>query len=150
VDAGPPLDQRDHAADTRGSAITFGSRNLLQALGVWQTVASEAQPFKRIIVTDARSNADIAPVLLNFMPDHASDAPSAWMLENGKLLEALTGAVLDCANIDVATGALVNSFELGNKLARIETALALLDGDLSLHHVPKPFFWRASQLTAEE
>lgn len=122
VDAGPPLDQRDHSADTRGSAITFGSRNLLQALGIWQTVASDAQPFKRIIVTDARSNADTAPVLLNFMPDNASDTSSAWMLENGKLLEALTGAVLDCTNIDVATGALVTSFELGNKLARIKTA----------------------------
>ncbi|MEE4236056.1 MAG: FAD-dependent monooxygenase [Anderseniella sp.] len=122
VDAGPSLDRRDHSSDTRGSAITFGSRNLLQALGVWQSVAGEAQPFRRIIVTDAGASADAAPVLLNFMPDTASDAPSAWMLENGTLLRALTGAVLDCSNIDVVTGALVTSFEFGNKLARVETA----------------------------
>lgn len=121
VDAGPPLDQRNHAADTRGSAITFASRNLLQALGVWPDMATEAQPFNRIIVTDARSSADAAPVLLNFMQDGAQDTPSAWMLENGTLLLALTQAVLQCRDIDVVTNARVREFELGKNMARVET-----------------------------
>jgi 2-octaprenyl-6-methoxyphenol hydroxylase len=122
IDQGPALGERNYAADTRGTAITFASRNLLEALGIWPMAAAYAQPFQQIIVTDAKTNADRAPVLLDFPRTGSSDTPSAWMLENGTLLEALAKSVEDCRNIDVITGESVQEFSFGPATVSIKTS----------------------------
>ncbi len=122
IDQGPALGQRNYAADTRGTAITFASRNLLEALGIWSTVAPHAQPFRQIIVTDAKTSAERAPVLLDFPRTGSNDAPSAWMLENGTLLEALAKSVEECSNIDVVTGQTVQDFSFAPASIHVSTS----------------------------
>jgi 2-polyprenyl-6-methoxyphenol hydroxylase-like FAD-dependent oxidoreductase len=62
IDPGPALEQRDFSKDTRGSAITLGSRSLFEALGVWPSLQHSAQPFEKIIVTNSDQPAGQAPL----------------------------------------------------------------------------------------
>lgn len=119
VDAGPPLDQRDFARDTRGSAITLGSRNLLHAIGVWQHIGADAEPFREIIVTDADRPAATAPVLLDFASPADNNQTSAWMLENGVMLQALAQAVTRCPAIEMRTSAQVERYEFSSAQAKV-------------------------------
>lgn len=127
VDAGPALQDRDFDRDTRGSAIARGSRSLLEALGIWQQIANQTQPFNEIIVTDDSKPADTAPVLLNFMQADQHSQPSAWMLENGVLLRALAAAVLACPNIETRTGSRIAGYDLAGAKANV-----LLEGGEAL------------------
>lgn len=120
VDGGPPLAERDFTKDTRGSAITLGSRSLLEALGVWSDLEAGAQPFNEIIVTNANQPASTAPVLLNFTPADAGVQPSAWMLENGTILKALADRVSACPNIEVRTGEVVADYEFTRPAASVQ------------------------------
>ena len=119
VDAGPALQDRNFDRDTRGSAIARSSRILLEALGIWQQIANQTQPFNEIIVTDDSKPADTAPVLLNFLQTGRLSQPSAWMLENGVLLRALAAAVLACPNIEVRTSSRIDGYDLTGATAKV-------------------------------
>ena len=45
---------KSHAGDERASAIVAAARRLFETLGVWQSVADEAQPILDMVVTDSR------------------------------------------------------------------------------------------------
>jgi 2-octaprenyl-6-methoxyphenol hydroxylase len=75
------------------------ARRLLAAIGVWDAVASEAQPILDMVVTDSRLDDAVRPVFLTFdgpfgPPDEPDDGaaagePFAHMVENGPLHAAL-------------------------------------------------------------
>jgi 2-octaprenyl-6-methoxyphenol hydroxylase len=66
--------------DGRASAITAASKRMLEALGVWEGIALDAQPMNEIIVTDAREGAEARPALLHFGDAEAHRGPSAYMV----------------------------------------------------------------------
>ncbi len=77
------------ASDPRASAIVAAARRLLEAIGVWQAVAGDAQPILDMIVTDSRLADAMRPVFLRFDGDIQPGEPFAHMVENGPLLAAL-------------------------------------------------------------
>jgi 2-octaprenyl-6-methoxyphenol hydroxylase len=73
------------AFDGRSSALAYGSQQILEALGLWTSIAAQAQPILEIRVAD-----DNAPLFLHY--DHrelGTDAPLGWIIENRVLRCAL-------------------------------------------------------------
>ena len=78
-----------HAADERASAIVAAVRRLFETIGIWQSVASDAQPILDMVVTDSRVEDAIRPVFLTFGGDVEPGEPFAHMIENRHLIDAL-------------------------------------------------------------
>lgn len=85
--------------DERASALVAAARNLLDVLGVWEQIAPEAEPIRRMVITDSRTADPVRPVFLTFEGAGegggvANDgAPFAHMVPN----RAVTGSLLSMA-----------------------------------------------------
>jgi 2-octaprenyl-6-methoxyphenol hydroxylase len=88
--ADPGLGRAAAADDERASAIVASVRRLFETLGVWQRVASDAQPILDMAVTDSRLGDAIRPTFLTFAGEVEPGEPFAHMIENKILVEALT------------------------------------------------------------
>jgi 2-octaprenyl-6-methoxyphenol hydroxylase len=89
------LDRRPFAVpdDKRAFALSAGVRRVLEALGVWSTIAPEAQPIAAMKITDS-GRGDIArPVFLSFEGDVVPGEPYAHMVPN----RVLTAVLLEAA-----------------------------------------------------
>jgi 2-octaprenyl-6-methoxyphenol hydroxylase len=86
-----PASGKDPRADSRAFAIAAGPRRMLEALGVWSTVADRAQPMLDMVVTDSRLADPVRPVFLSFAGEVEPGEPFAHMVENGGLVAALEG-----------------------------------------------------------
>ena len=53
-------------ADPRAVAVSASSRRMLAALGVWRAIESDAEPIRRIEITDSGLDAGVRPVLLGW------------------------------------------------------------------------------------
>lgn len=113
------LDRREFAVpkDQRASAIAAGVRRVFESLGVWDSLAAQASPIRRMRITDS-GTADISrPLFLSFEGDVAPGEPFAHMLPNkvaiAALLEAIAGRVTLLAPVEV-TG-----FSADSGLARL-------------------------------
>ncbi len=76
--------------DPRASAIVAACRRLFQALGVWDEVAGETQPILDMVVTDSRLEDVTRPSFLTFAGEVEPGEPFAHMIENHRLIAALT------------------------------------------------------------
>lgn len=121
IDAGPALEDRQYSQDARGSAITRSSRTMLQALGVWDAVADQAQPFKEIIVTDGRTETGDRPALLSFLDAGNTGTASAWMVENSTLVAALVDRVRQTPDITFIGNAAVETYDFKSSPASVTT-----------------------------
>ncbi len=108
--------------DARASAITSSARRLFEALGVWERVAGQAQAMREIIVTDASPGAAARPALLHFGEAAMPGQPSAHMVENRHLNQALLDEVLASPAIKLALGQPVTAFKFAPGLAEITLA----------------------------
>src|SRR5580692_13072941 len=79
-----------HAGDQRASAIVAAARRLFETIGVWQSVADDAQPILDMVVTDSRLNDAMRPVFLSFAGEVEPGEPFAHMIENRQLIDVLT------------------------------------------------------------
>ncbi|MDX3927495.1 MAG: ubiquinone biosynthesis hydroxylase [Shinella sp.] len=98
--------------DERASAIVAAARNLLDVLGIWEEIAPEAEPIRRMVITDSRTADPVRPVFLTFEGAGAAgdDTPFAHMVPN----RAMTGALLkqaEALGISVRWGTSVEDFE---------------------------------------
>jgi 2-octaprenyl-6-methoxyphenol hydroxylase len=80
---------KSHADDERASAIVAAARRLFEALDVWPSVESEAQPILDMVVTDSRLGDAVRPVFLTFAGEIEPGEPFAHMIENRFLVGAL-------------------------------------------------------------
>jgi len=78
-----------NSGDVRASAIAAAARRLFETLGVWNSVAAEAQPILDMAVTDSKLNDAVRPVFLSFGGEIEPGEPFAHMIENGPLVDAL-------------------------------------------------------------
>lgn len=88
VVADPALAARP-SRDTRATAIVAACRRLFEAIGVWDEVATQAQPILDMVVTDSKLDDATRPVFLTFAGDVAPGQPFADMIENRHLIDAL-------------------------------------------------------------
>lgn len=82
--------------DERASALVAAARNLLDVLGVWDQIAPEAEPIRRMVITDSRTADPVRPVFLTFEGTGSEDdsSPFAHMVPN----RAVTGSLLAAAD----------------------------------------------------
>jgi 2-octaprenyl-6-methoxyphenol hydroxylase len=85
--ADPTLGQT--RTDARASAIAAAARRLFETIGVWDSVAQDAQPILDMVITDSRLDDAIRPTFLSFEGEIAPGEPFAHMIENGPLVDAL-------------------------------------------------------------
>ncbi|MCK8464127.1 FAD-dependent monooxygenase [Aliiroseovarius sp. S1339] len=93
VDALPKTARGGEDFDGRGYALALASQRLLSAIGVWPTVAPNAQPLLDIRISDGRPGEGPSPFVLEF--DHAEidEGPMGYMVEDRFLSRALLNAV---------------------------------------------------------
>jgi 2-octaprenyl-6-methoxyphenol hydroxylase len=89
VTVADPTLGKSHDDDERASAIVAAARRLFETLGVWHSVAAEAQPILDMVVTDSRVDDAVRPVFLTFAGDVEPGEPFAHMIENRILIPAL-------------------------------------------------------------
>jgi 2-octaprenyl-6-methoxyphenol hydroxylase len=87
--ADPALGWAAKADDLRASAIATAARRLFETIGVWGSVADEAQPILDMVVTDSRLSDAMRPTFLSFAGEVEPSEPFAHMVENRPLQDAL-------------------------------------------------------------
>ncbi|MBR3371464.1 MAG: FAD-dependent monooxygenase [Rhodobacteraceae bacterium] len=100
-----PRDTRVGAEfDGRAYALALASTRVLDGIGVWDNVATEAQPILQIKASDGRAGEGAAPFFLHF--DHAEieEGPMGHMLEDRYLRHALLAAMDAAPNITQMEG----------------------------------------------
>lgn len=87
--------------DGRSYALALTSVRLLEGIGLWDTVADQAQPMLEIKVTDGRAGEGTSPFFMHF--DHAEieEGPMGHMVQDRHLRQALMDAVAACDAITV-------------------------------------------------
>jgi 2-octaprenyl-6-methoxyphenol hydroxylase len=84
IDRETPAAMIEPTYDGRASAIAFGSRQVLGAIGLWAEVVADAQPILDIRVADGGS-----PLFLHYDHRDIGDQPLGWIVENRVLRWAL-------------------------------------------------------------
>ena len=97
-----PMLGKSHADDERASAIVAAARRLFETLGVWQDVAAETQPIIDMVVTDSRLDDAVRPVFLTFAGEIEPGEPFAHMIENRRLVDALSAKAKE-VGVDLRT-----------------------------------------------
>ena len=94
--------------DGRTTAVAFTSQRLFAALGVWDEIASEAEPISDIRISDAGHDGRASPFFLHF--DHREAAedpetaePMGWIVENRFLRAALLRQLSDCPRVELVS-----------------------------------------------
>jgi 2-octaprenyl-6-methoxyphenol hydroxylase len=75
--------------DERASAVAAGARRLLTALGVWDEIAPQAEPIRKMVITDSKLSEPVRPVFLTFDGDAGEGEPFAHMVPNPAMIAAL-------------------------------------------------------------
>jgi len=93
IDAHHADRQKVAGFDGRSYAMALTSTRLLDGIGVWTALESNAQPMLEIKVTDGRAGDGPAPMFMHF--DHAEieEGPMGYMVEDRHLRPALLDAV---------------------------------------------------------
>ncbi|MEE2661882.1 MAG: UbiH/UbiF/VisC/COQ6 family ubiquinone biosynthesis hydroxylase [Pseudomonadota bacterium] len=74
----------DPGRDGRGSAVAAGSQRILEGIGVWELLGSEAEPIREIRVADNSAHG-----FLHYDFSDVGDGPLGWIVENERLRDAL-------------------------------------------------------------
>lgn len=104
IDALPRNTREGAEFDGRAYALALASTRVLDGIGVWDNVATEAQPILQIKASDGRAGEGAAPFFLHF--DHAEieEGPMGHMLEDRYLRRALLAAMDAAPNITQMEG----------------------------------------------
>jgi 2-octaprenyl-6-methoxyphenol hydroxylase len=86
---------RDHdeTPDPRASAVSAGSKRLLDALGVWPALAPHAEPVAAVDITDSSLGDLFRPILVSYDNAVEGGEPATWIVENSRLRDAILDAV---------------------------------------------------------
>jgi 2-octaprenyl-6-methoxyphenol hydroxylase len=113
------------ARDVRASAVSAGSKRLLDALGMWSAVAEHAQAVSAVDITDSALQDAFRPVLVSY--DNTVDdgvEPATWIVENERLHAAILDGAARRTGIALVGGAAAETCTAGEHGA----ALTLADG----------------------
>lgn len=119
------VDQFDPAAqikaDERTTAVSYGSRAILEAAGVWAACEAEACPIRDIRILDGQGSR----VLLNFLSDEAEGKDFGWIVENAVLRRACLERLAVLPSVTVIAPAKARDFSFAEESA----AVTLENGD---------------------
>jgi 2-octaprenyl-6-methoxyphenol hydroxylase len=112
VDPQPRAAMLAEGFDGRTSAIAYGSRLVLDGIGIWPTIAAEAEPIREIRVAD-----DNSPLFLHYDArdlgaERGEEAmPLGYIVENRVLRRALFEAAQRLPDLHLVMGARVAAIE---------------------------------------
>lgn len=90
--------------DLRTTAVSFGSRKILERAGVWKKIRESC------LIEDIRILDGKSPVLLRFLSAEAGN-PFGWIVDNADLKRAMTQRLSELPNVDHIAPAKVAGFE---------------------------------------
>ncbi len=90
LDRADPAAMLDRSFDGRVCAIAYGSRRIFEGLGVWDAMASRAQPINEIRVVDGDS-----PLFLHYDHRDVGNEPLGHIVENRHIRTALMAALAE-------------------------------------------------------
>ncbi|MGR3815639.1 MAG: FAD-dependent monooxygenase [Cognatishimia activa] len=93
VDARPQTARASDNFDGRGYALALASKRLLNAIGVWDSVAADTQPMLDIKVSDGRAGEGPSPFFLHFDHNEIEEGPMGFMCEDRFLYRAFQAAL---------------------------------------------------------
>ena len=93
--------------DPRSYALSAGSRRLLEAIGVWPAIATDAQPVRGIDITDSALTDAIRPILLSYDTAVDDGEPGMWIVPAATLHRAVAAAVEDFSGVTLMRAAAV-------------------------------------------
>ncbi len=100
--------------DGRTTAISWGSRQVLEAAGVWPALAQDACPIRQIHILDGDS-----PLLLSFDSEEVGGRTFGWISENLALRQALYQRVAALKTARHIAPAVVRDFSLHDDFVRV-------------------------------
>lgn len=111
--------------DLRTTAISFGSRQILERAGIWQNLPAAACPIDDIQILDGHSS-----VLLNFLSGEVEGKSFGWILENADLRTAMMKTLKGLKPVTHKAGTTVSDFEIFDETARVITGDGAIDARL--------------------
>jgi 2-octaprenyl-6-methoxyphenol hydroxylase len=114
---------RGPRADPRSYALSAGSKRLLDTIGVWPTVAGDAQPVSGIDITDSALSDAIRPILLSYDAAVDDGEPGMWIVPAAALHGAIAATVTDTGSTT-----LVSASAVGVASDTAGATVALADG----------------------
>ena len=93
VDAMPKSTLKNPEFDGRAYALSLTSVNMLKALGVWGSVAKNAQPMLDVYVSDGKAGEGASPLSLHFDHREIEEGPMGHMVEDRYLRNTLLDAL---------------------------------------------------------
>jgi len=119
-----PTQLLDERFDGRVSALAFASVRMLQALGLWEPLAPDAQPINDIVVSDGELGGNTSPFSLHF--DHREIGEVlGYIVENRHIRKALLQAVETRGGVVFLPGVAVEGLTVRDSA----TSLTLSNGD---------------------
>ena len=103
----------------RAFAISAGSRRMLQTLGVWPTIAADAEPVVAIDITDSSLDAGIRPIILSYDNHIGPGEPATHIVPANSVLAALATAVERQKGVTIIAPDEVQSFEADSSHATV-------------------------------
>jgi 2-octaprenyl-6-methoxyphenol hydroxylase len=103
----------------RAFALSAGSRRMLQTLGVWELIATDAEPVTAIDITDSSLDAGVRPIILSYDNTVEGGEPATHIVPANSVLKALLDRVANEPNITILAPDEVHSFEATAASARI-------------------------------
>lgn len=119
IEAAPPVAKQSR--DLRTTAISYGSRAVLERAGVWGALEAGACPIEDIRILDGDS-----PVLLDFLSEDVGGKAFGWIVENYDLRAALARQAEALPAVDVFYKARIKTVRPVVELASGETIEAQL------------------------
>jgi 2-octaprenyl-6-methoxyphenol hydroxylase len=93
IDREDPATAQGAAFDGRASAIAAGTRQMLEALGLWRAMAAGASPILDIRVSDGKIGRPASALFLHYDHSEVGEAPLGYIVENRVLRRALFAAL---------------------------------------------------------
>ena len=107
IDRAPKKILANPKRDGRGIALTYGSKNVLEKLDIWQKIPkTEAEPIKEIRVSDGDS-----PMFLHFDGQEAGPHPLGYIVESHLVRKFIYQKLTKQKNITVFDEATISDFE---------------------------------------
>ncbi len=103
--------------DGRTTAITFGSRRVLEGAGLWAPLAGHACPIADIRVADSAS-----PLFLHFDSREVGDDPLGSIVENKLIRRALHARIAELDSVTQIAPATVSALESAGAVAQVTLA----------------------------
>jgi 2-octaprenyl-6-methoxyphenol hydroxylase len=87
--------------DVRAYAFSAASRHMLEALGAWREAAPDAEPVRRIEITDSSLNDGVRPVILTYDNTTDDGEPATHIVPGEKIVAALAKRAADFRAIQI-------------------------------------------------